>query len=59
MYILRLAPEWKNLVPAVEDGFPKLSDGSSAPVSVYLRTAYATEGLRLLIKNPLGYDLVV
>jgi hypothetical protein len=71
---IRLTPEWKNLVPAIEDGLrinsipnwqdpntyglPKLSDGSSAPVSAYLRTAFATEGLKLLFGNPLGYGLV-
>ncbi len=39
-------------------GLPLLADGSVAPESAYLRSAYATKGLQLLFQNPLGYGLV-
>lgn len=70
---LKLNPEWNNFFPTVaigvqvdtypnwqDDityGLPKLADGTPVPVSAYLRTAYATEGLKLMLENPLGYGL--
>ena len=38
-------------------GLPKNVDGALLGESAYLRTAYVVEGLKLLLKNPLGYGL--
>ena len=71
---LKISPEWNNFIPTVSAGFqidkypnwrdedayglPKLSDGTAVPESAYVRTAFATEGVRLLYENPMGYGLV-
>lgn len=70
---LKLNPEWHNFFQTLEIGMqvdkypnwqdqqtyhlPKLEDGTEVPESAYLRTAYATVGLKLLLENPLGYGL--
>lgn len=71
---LRISPEWKNFFPTVAAGVqidrypnwqdvitrgdPVLEDGSVASESAYLRSAFATKGLRLLLENPFGYGVV-
>lgn len=71
---LKITPQWDNFLPTVTAGIqidkypnwqdtrtyglPKLADGSEARESPYVRTASATEGLKLLLENPWGYGLV-
>jgi hypothetical protein len=71
---LKLNPEWHNFLQTVATGvqidrypnwqdldtygLPKLADGTPVSESAYLRAAFATEGVKLLLENPLGYGLV-
>lgn len=71
---LKITPQWDNFLSTVtvgvqidkypnwQDinvyGLPELPDGSRASESPYVRVSSATEGLKLLLKYPLGYGLI-